>query len=64
MRKRRGKVPTEFPPVDQNKMLLIDQLNVMWSAFAKGAKGCDHEVVEEFLDAKDKAHRLICIIGS
>ncbi len=63
MKKRCGKVPTEFPPVDQNRMQLIDQLNKMWSAFVKGAQGCDHKIVEEFLDAKDKAHRLVCIIG-
>lgn len=63
MKKRFGKSVTEFPPVDQNKMELINYLNKMWSAFVRGGKGCDHEIVEEFLDAKDKAHRLISVIG-
>lgn len=61
--KRRVSGVPDVCPIDEKKIELVRRLNDMWAAFVKGAKGCDHAVVEEFLDAKDKAHRLVSMIG-
>jgi hypothetical protein len=48
---------------DQRKMEMVNCLNVMWDVFSHHIHAEEKEAIEKFIDAKDRAHQLIAMVG-
>lgn len=54
---------TELSPSDKKKMEMLDCLNIMWDMFCRHIEATEDQTIEQFINAKDRAHQLLAEIG-